>query len=111
MVEKNAPDVNIKIVIKDKSEWNEFIDAVCRSYGFEQKSCPIVYTLEGTLIGTGVQFLEHIKEKYNLTMQTLTKESLKSRQQLNIDENDERMRLKHKGQTLGERIHEKIMKK
>ena len=35
----NTPDVQVKYVIKDNSEWKEFADSVCRSYGFEKKSC------------------------------------------------------------------------
>jgi hypothetical protein len=59
---KNTPDVKVKYVIKDSSEWKEFADSVCRSYGFEKKSCPLVYTLEGTLIGDGSDFITHCHE-------------------------------------------------
>ena len=62
---KNAPDVSVQFVIKDGSEWKEFLNSVCRSYGFEKKSCPIIYTLEGTLIGSGADFVEHVRERYD----------------------------------------------
>ena len=52
-------------MIKDKCEWATFIDSVCRTYGFEEKKCPIVYTIEGVLIGDGNAFIEHIKDKDN----------------------------------------------
>ena len=55
----------MQYVIKDSSEWKEFLNSVMRTYGFEKKSCPIVYTLEGTLIGSGADFVEHVRERYD----------------------------------------------
>ena len=89
--------------IKDPSEWSEFVDSVCRSYGFAKKTCPLVYTLEGTLIGDGRNFVDHVRERYNKTL-TITKENQKNRSKINIEENDERMRKKRDGDTLGVKI-------
>ena len=50
-VAANTPDVSIQVVIKDAAEWPEFIDSVTSCYGFETKPCPIIYTIEGKLIG------------------------------------------------------------
>ena len=61
---KNTPDVCIKTVIKDAAEWDVFVDSVCRSYGFVNKTCPLIYTLEGTLIGDGKDFVHHVRERY-----------------------------------------------
>ena len=36
-----------------------------KGYGFENGSCPIVYTLESTLIGSGADFVEHVRERYD----------------------------------------------
>jgi hypothetical protein len=82
-MERNTPDVQVKYVIKDNSEWKEFVDSVCRSYGFEKKSCPLVYTLEGTLIGDGSDFITHCHELFDKTV-TVTKEQQKNRQKLNV---------------------------
>jgi hypothetical protein len=68
-IEKNTADVSVKYVIKDNSDWPEFVESVCTSHGFQKKYCPMVYTLEGDLIGDGRTFIEHIKEKYNKTIQ------------------------------------------
>lgn len=106
---KNAPDVTVKYVIKDTSEWKEFLDSVCRSYGFDKKSCPIVYTLEGTLIGSGSDFVEHVRERYEKTL-TITKEAQKGRTKLNIAENDDRMRRKQEGDTIGEKLEKALNK-
>jgi len=79
------------------------LNSVCRSYGFEKKSCPIIYTLEGTLIGSGADFVEHVRNRYDKSL-TITKEQQKGRTKLNIMENEERMRKKREGDTLGEKI-------
>ena len=100
---KNTPDTSVQFAVKDPSEWSEFVDSICRSYGFAKKTCPIIYTIEGTLIGDGRDFVEHVKEMYGKTL-NITKETLKLRQKLNIDDNDERMRKKKEGDTLGLKI-------
>ena len=64
---------------------------MCRSYGFEKKSCPIVYTLEGTLIGDGRDFVDHVRERYGKSL-TVTKENQKNRTKINVEENEKRMR-------------------
>jgi hypothetical protein len=50
-----------------------------------------VYTLEGTLVGDGAAFIDHMKHKYGLSM-NITKETIKARQRLNVEETEERMR-------------------
>lgn len=77
-LEKNCPDVSVKTIIKHQSEWNEFLDSVCRSYGFYERTCPLVYTIEGTLIGDGANFVEHVRERYGKVL-GMTKENQKKR--------------------------------
>ena len=67
-IEKNVPDCTVRFVIKDKCEWATFIDSVCRTYGFKEKKCPIVYTLEGDEIGDGNAFIEEIKKIYGINI-------------------------------------------
>ena len=112
-LEKNTPDVSVQIVIKDRSEWSEFVDCVCRSYGFDEKSCPIVYTLEGTLIGDGRAFVDHVRTRFQKSM-TFSKEATRARTKLNSEENEERMKKNRDGETLAERVEnylDKIRKK
>lgn len=99
----------MKFIVKDNTEWNDFIDSVCRSYGFDKKTCPIVYTLEGKLIGDGRAFIEHVREKFDVT-QTITKDAQKNRTQLNIKENDERIRKNKDGENLQEKIENHLQK-
>ena len=61
-------------MIKDASEWNQFIKSVCRSYGFVQKSSTVVYTLEGRLIGDGRSFIEYVREHFDTNV-TVGKDS------------------------------------
>jgi len=64
---QNTPDVDVKYIVKDSTEWPQFVDSVCRSYGFDKTTCPIVYTLEGKLIGDGRAFIEHVREKFDVS--------------------------------------------
>lgn len=105
----NCPDVSVTTVIKDRTEWEEFVDAVVRSYGFNIKSDPLIYTLQGDLIGDGSRFVDHLRNTYNIHL-TLTKETLKNRQRKNIYDNEERMR-KRGGRTFGEEIEAVIIEK
>lgn len=105
--------MTVKTVIKDRDEWKPFLDTACKSYGFKKRSCPIVYTIEGTLIGDCGQFIQHVKDRYGKSL-TVSKEELKRRTADNINEIAEEMRKKHKGATLGEEIMshlEKVKKK
>jgi len=95
--------VTVKSVIKDASEWDEFVDSTCRTYGFENSHCPIIYTLEGKLIGNGQAFQEHVKEKFDKAL-SVPKETQKARSKLESDQNDEKMRKKREGDTMAEKI-------
>ncbi len=90
-LKENCNDVNVQVVIKHKSEWIKFIDSICRNYGFGRKSCPIVYTLEGKLIGDTSAFVEHVKQHYQKVV-GFSKEGQKRRQQQNVKDNNEHMR-------------------
>jgi hypothetical protein len=76
---------------------------VCRSFGFYENCCPLVYTIEGTLIGDGASFVEHVRERYGKVL-GVTKEIQKKRTQENITTINDEMRKKKDGLTLGEKI-------
>ena len=44
-----------------------------RSYGFYHKSVPLIFAIEGELIGDGAEFVEHVRERYAKVM-GMTKE-------------------------------------
>lgn len=120
-LEENCPDVSCKFVIKHEKEWHDFIDSVsnlsprnaflsqtCRSFGFYEKTCPIVYTIEGTLIGDGASFVEHVRDRYGKVL-GMTKENQKRRTNKNVEMIQEEMR-KKKDLTLSEKIEKAIEK-
>jgi hypothetical protein len=82
---------------------------VCRSYGFYQRTCPLVYTIEGTLIGDGAAFVEHVRERYQKIL-AMTKDTQKKRTAENMHEIQEMMRKKKEPLTLGETIEKQIEK-
>jgi hypothetical protein len=121
-LEKNCPDVSVRTIVKHQSEWKPFVDSVsitvfdvtvvfqvCRSYGFYQRTCPFVYTIEGTLIGDGAAFVEHVRERYQKIL-AMTKDTQKKRTAENMHEIQEMMRKKKEGLTLGETIEKQIEK-
>ena len=82
---------------------------MCRSYGFENKYHPLIYTIEGKIIGGALEFKEHVKDRYD-KMLTIPKETQKARAKLTNDDNDVAMRRKRDGDTLNERIEETLEK-
>jgi len=108
-LEQNCPDVSVKTVIKHSTEWNEFVDSTCRSFGFYDRPCPLVFTLEGNFIGDGANFVEHVRERYGKTM-TMTKETQKRRTNENVDNINDDVRKRDKGLTLSEKIEKLIDK-
>lgn len=109
---KNCPDVEVKYVIKDKTEWDQFIQSVCRSYGFvlPKSSSVVVYTLEGKLIGGGNEFVDYVREQFDGTKINVPKEQLKARKALNEQENQDRMNKMKEGKNMAERIEERMDK-
>ena len=76
-----------------------------RSYGFYQKSVPLIFTIEGDLIGDGAEFVEHVRENYNKVI-GMTKENQKGR----LEENKNMIADEHRKKTLGFTLKEKIDK-
>ena len=99
----NIPDVNLKTVVKDESEWDTFVDSICRSYGFTQDPNPIVYTIEGNFIGDGADFLEHVRTRYQKSLQ-LTGDQTRKRVKLNVEGNEQRMLEASNVETLQQKI-------
>ena len=67
----------------------------CRSFGFYERTCPIVFTIEGDLIGDGASFVEHVRDRYGKVL-GMAKESQKRRTNDNINKINEEMRKKEK---------------
>jgi hypothetical protein len=44
-------NIDFRFVIKHPSEWEEYLQQICRIYGFLKKSNPIIYTFDGKIIG------------------------------------------------------------
>ena len=55
----------VQIILKHKTEWPAFLESLCTSYGFSKKTCPIVFTSEGELIGDATAFLAWAKQKFS----------------------------------------------
>ena len=76
-----------------------------RDYGFTQVSSPMIFTIEGELIGAGDEFVEHVRERYNKVL-GMTKEQQKGRLEENKRNILEEYRKKNEGLTLQEKVVE-----
>jgi hypothetical protein len=45
-------------VIKHPTEWEDYLQEICRIYGFHKKSNPIIYTFDGKNIGGRENFVQ-----------------------------------------------------
>ena len=77
---------------------------MCRSYGFYERYCPFIFTLEGEPIGDGADFIEHVRDRYCRATNQMTKENQDNRQRDNLKQIEDLMRLRKQGLTLGEKI-------
>jgi len=50
--------------MKHKDEWDDFILAVQTSYGFNKLCCPMIFTVEGQLIGDTKDFTNYAKDHF-----------------------------------------------
>ena len=69
----------------------------------------MIYTIEGTLIGDGSAFVEHVRDRYEKVL-GMTKETQKKRTSEKISLIQEEMRKKKVGLTLGEKIDKYLEK-
>lgn len=57
---------------------------LARSYGFEKITCPLIFTVEGKLIGNAQQFEHHVKTTFGKNFK-ISNESKKRRVHANVD--------------------------
>lgn len=50
-IKKFYKNIDFRIIIKHPSEWEEYIHEIRRTYGFKKQLNPIIFTLDGKLIG------------------------------------------------------------
>lgn len=65
-LEASTPSTCVHVIAKHSSEWNEFLKKICNSYGFKESSSPIIFTVDGQLIGDKQAFKEHVLQLYSV---------------------------------------------
>ena len=58
-----SSEASVRVVVKHPQEWPSFLRGVCASFGFKRKSTPIVFTVDGALIGGLEDFRTHVLAK------------------------------------------------
>lgn len=51
LIKSYYKNIDFRIIIKHPKEWENYIHEILRIYGFKKKFDPIVFTLDGKLIG------------------------------------------------------------
>ena len=62
----STPSCHVHIIAKHSTEWDDFLKRTCSGYGFKEASSPIVFTVDGKLIGDKHAFKEHVLQTYSV---------------------------------------------
>lgn len=65
-LEASTPNTNVHIIAKHSTEWDAFLKKLCNSYGFKEPSNPIIFTVDGKLIGDKYAFKDHVVRTYSV---------------------------------------------
>ena len=97
------------MIKKHKNEWDDFLTSLTESYGFKRKCCPIVFTVEGELIGDTREFYDYCQNKYGKIVR-VGNEVSEPRAKANAQEAKEFVRKRDKGANLIEKIQKTLRK-
>lgn len=85
------------------------MDSLADTYGFKRKCCPIVFTVEGQLIGDVSEFYDYAQNKYGKVYR-VSKDTLEQRARYNDSLVKEQVKRRKNGPNLIERIQKKLRK-
>lgn len=106
---KYFPNVVVIKVLKHPDEWNYYSEEICKLFGFQKESHPLIYFTNGDYIGDRDAYFSYIKKEFNIEIDlqlcynivySLTQENIKKVK-------DEYLR-RTKGAALREKIDEKV---
>ena len=106
---KNLPDLKYSIISKHKNEWDDFLKSLKDSYGFKRKCCPIVFTVEGELIGDVGDFYDYAQNRYGKVYR-VSKDTLNLMAKNNARAINEEVRKRDKGPSMIEKIQKTLLK-
>lgn len=72
IIKAKYKNVDFRIVIKHPQEWEDYLNQICRIYGFPNKSNPIIYTYHGKIIGNKDAFIASATKYFGLEPETLS---------------------------------------
>lgn len=106
---QNLPNFKYTVIKKHKNEWDDFLVSLTESYGFKRKCCPIVFTVEGELIGDSTEFYDYAQNKYGKVYR-VSKDTLDLRARNNAKAINEEVRRRDKGPNIVEKIQKCLRK-
>ena len=81
-------NIDFRIVIKHPKEWDEYLNQICRIYGFLNKSNPIIYTYHGKIIGNKEAFVNNAIKYFGLEPEDLNIASLTNKVNIKLAEEE-----------------------
>lgn len=106
---KNLPNFQYSVIKKHKNEWEKFLNSLKESFGFKRKWCPIVFTVEGELIGDVGEFYDYAQTRFGKVYR-VSKDTLNLRAKNNTRMVNEEVRRRDKGPNIIEKIQKRLKK-
>lgn len=81
-------NIDFRVVIKHSKEWDEYLNQICRIYGFLTKSNPIIYTYHGKIIGNKDAFVNNAIKYFGLQPEDLNISEFSNRVNMKLAEEE-----------------------
>ncbi|CAD8078990.1 unnamed protein product [Paramecium primaurelia] len=111
LIRQYYPEISFKIVLKDLTQWEQYADEICRIYGFKQKSNPIIYTMDGCLIGDRNAFISLAESRFGFSDPKLRQGPITPdvNKKIAKQELDLKLKLQRNKKTLIEKIEQQML--
>ncbi|CAD8182409.1 unnamed protein product [Paramecium pentaurelia] len=111
LIRQYYPEISFKIVLKDLTQWEQYADEICRIYGFKQKSNPIIYTMDGCLIGDRNAFISLAESRFGFSDPKLRQGPITPdvNKKIAKQELDLKLKLQRNKKTLVEKIEQQML--
>ncbi|CAK85599.1 unnamed protein product (macronuclear) [Paramecium tetraurelia] len=111
LIRQYYPEISFKIVLKDLTQWEQYADEICRIYGFKQKSNPIIYTMDGCLIGDRNAFIALAESRFGFSDPKLRQGPITPdvNKKIAKQELDQKLKLQRGKKTLIEKIEQQML--
>lgn len=106
---KYYPNVVVVKVLKHPEEWNYYAEEICKLFGFQKESHPLIYFTNGDYIGDRDAYFSYVKKEFNIEIdQQLCYNIVYNLTQENIKKVKDEYLRRTRGAVLREKVDEKV---